>query len=158
MFRLGWWGSSQAWWWVFFLSTLAIDGSDSVEGSRFASAVRFADLLVLAAALPVFLLADLPMLGYAVTAAVWLAASALQVVAERHVKRSIAEGRRNTAMAAMAAATLGRVWLVALAILLVGLADRESGLAAAVLAAILVTVHFAGMGIGRLIESDRQAG
>ena len=155
MFRLDWWGSSQAWWWVFFLSTLAIDGSDRVAGSRFASAIRFADLAVLAAALPVFLLAGLPMLGYAVTAAVWLAASALQVVAERHVKRSIAEGRRNTAMAA---ATLGRVWLVTLAILLVGLADRESGLAAAVLAAVLVTVHFAGMGIARLIESDRQAG
>ena len=47
MFRLGWWGSSQAWWWDFFLSTLAIDGSDRVEGSRFASAVRFADLAVL---------------------------------------------------------------------------------------------------------------
>ena len=157
MFHLGWWGSSQAWWWVFFLSTLAIDGSDRGEGSRFASAVRFADLAVLAAALPVFLLADLPMLGYAVAAAVWLAATALQLVSERHMRRSIAAGRRNSAMGAMAAATLGRVWLVALAILLVGLADRESGLAAAVLAAVLVTVHFAGMGIGRLIASDEEA-
>ncbi len=158
MFRLGWWGSSQAWWWVFFLSTLAIDGSDRVEGSRFASAVRFADVAVLAAALPVFLLADLPMLGYAVAAAAWLAASALQLVSERHMRRSVAQGRRNSAMAAMAAATLGRVWLVAMAILLVGLADRESGLAAAILAAILVTIHFAGMAIGRLIESDQEAG
>ena len=157
MFRLVWWGSSQAWWWVFYLSTLAIDGSDRAEGSRFASAVRFADLVVLAAALPVFLLAGLPMLGYAVLAAVWLGATGLQLISERHVKRSIAQGRRNSAMGAMAAATMGRVWLVALAILLVGLADRESGLAAAVLAAVLVTVHFAGMGIGRMIESDQEA-
>jgi hypothetical protein len=139
------------------LSTLAIDGSDRVPGSRFASAVRFADLAVLAVALPVFLLAGLPMLGYAVAAAVWLAASGLQIASERHVKRSIAEGRRNSAMGAMAAATLGRVWLVALAILLVGLADRESGLAAAVLAAVLVTVHFAGLAIGRLMAADEEA-
>ena len=138
------------------MSTLAIDGSDRVSGSRFASAVRFADLAVLAIALPVFLLAGLPMLGYAVAAVAWLAASAMQIASERHVKRSIAAGRRNSAMGAMAAATLGRVWLVALAILLVGLADREAGLAAAVLAAVLVTVHFAGMGIGRLIESDQE--
>lgn len=98
------------------------------------------------------------MLGYTVAAGAWLAASALQLVSERHMRRSIAQGRRNSAMAAMAAATLGRVWLVAMAILLVGLADRESGLAAAILAAILVTIHFAGMAIGRLIEADQEAG
>ena len=96
------------------------------------------------------------MLGYAVAAAAWLAASALQLVAERHVKRSVARGRRNSAMGALAAAALGRVWLVALAILLVGLADRESGLAAAVLAAVLVTVHFAGLAIGRLMVADQE--
>ena len=109
-------------------------------------------------ALPVFVLGGLPMLGYAVAAAAWLGAAAIQVAAERHVKRSIASGRRNSAMGAMAAAALGRVWLVALAILLVGLADRESGLAAAVLAAVLVTVHFAGLAIGRMMAADEEAG
>jgi hypothetical protein len=111
---------------------------------------------VLVLALPVFLLAGLPMLGYAVAAAAWLAAAAIQIAAERHVKRSIAGGRRNSALGAMAAATLGRVWLVALAILLVGLADRESGLAAAVLAAVLVTVHFCGLAIGRLMAAEEE--
>jgi hypothetical protein len=82
----------------------------------------------------------------------------MQVAAERHVKRSIAQGRRNSALGVLAAATLGRVWLVALAILLVGLSDRESGLAAAVLAAILVTVHLTGLAIGRLIAADEEAG
>ena len=109
---------------------------------------------MLLAALPVFLLAGLPMLGYAVAAGAWLVASGLQVAADRHVKRSIAQGRRNSALGVLAAATLGRVWLVALAILLVGLADRESGLAAAVLAFVLVTVHLAGLAIGRLIASE----
>jgi hypothetical protein len=118
---------------------------------------RFADLAVLAVSLPVFLLAELPMVGYAVCAAAWIAASAMQLAADRHVKRSLARGNRNSALGTLAAATLGRVWLVALAILLVGLSDRDAGLAAAVLAAALVTVHLAGMAIGRLISSDEEA-
>ena len=132
----------------------AIEGSDPVPGSRLATGARFADLAVLAAALPVFLLADLPMAGYAVCAAAWLLASAMQLAADRHVKRSLARGNRNSALGTLAVAVLGRVWLVALAILLVGLSDREAGLAAAVLAAVLVTVHLAGMAIGRLISSS----
>jgi hypothetical protein len=136
------------------LSTLAIDGSDELGASRLATALRFADLALLAVALPVFLLADLPMLGYAVAAAAWLVASGIQFAADRHAKRALATGNRRSALGAIAAATLGRVWLVALAILLVGLSDRDSGLAAAVLAAVLVTVHLAGMAIGRLLEPE----
>ena len=145
------------------MSTLAIDGSDpgidgsDPTGSPLATAVRFADLGVLAAALPVFLLADLPIVGYAVCAGAWIAASAMQIAADRHVKRSLARGNRTSALGVLAAATLGRVWLVALAILLVGLSDRDAGLAAAVLAAALVTVHLAGMAIGRLLTADERA-
>ena len=140
------------------MSTHAIDGSERLATSRLATIIRFADLGVLAVALPVFLLAGLPMLGYLVAAGAWLAASGMQLAADRHVARSIAQGKRNSALGVLAAATLGRVWLVALAILLVGLSDRESGLAAAVLAAVLVTVHLAGLAIGRLIEADEEAG
>lgn len=113
---------------------------------------------MLVGALPVFLLADLPMAGYAVCAAAWIAASAMRIAADRHVKRSLARGNRNSALGVLAASTLGRVWLVALAILLVGLSDRDAGLAGAVLAAVLVTVHLAGMAIGRLISSDEEPG
>jgi hypothetical protein len=116
--------------------------------------LRFADLGVLAVALPVFLLAGFPMLGYAVAAGAWLAASAMHLAAERHVKRSLAEGNRRSALGVLAAATLGRVWLVALAILLVGLAEREAGLAAAVLAAVLVTVHLVSLALGRLMAPE----
>ena len=144
------------------MSTLAIDGSDpGIDGSepaprsRLATVVRFTDLAVLALALPVFLLAELPMAGYAVCAAAWIAASAMQIAADRHAKRSLARGNRNSALGVLAASTLGRVWLVALAILLVGLSDRDAGLAGAVLAAVLVTVHLAGMAIGRLISPDQ---
>jgi hypothetical protein len=113
---------------------------------------------VLAAALPVFLLAGLPMLGYGVAAGAWLLASAIQIAAERRVRRSLEGGKRNTALGILAASTLGRVWLVAMAILLVGLAEREAGLAGAVLAAVLVTVHLAGMAIAHLIAADQEAG
>jgi hypothetical protein len=47
-------------------------------------------------------------------------------------------------------ATLGRVWLLALAVLLVGLAEREAGLAAALLALALFSVHFGARGLARL--------
>jgi hypothetical protein len=48
---------------------------------------------------------------------------------------------------------------VALAILLVGLlAEREDGLAAAVLAAALVTAHLVGLFVIRLLESEEVTG
>ncbi len=118
------------------MSTLAIDGSSppSERRGRLTTVLRYADLALLAAALPVFLLAGLPMIGYAVAAAAWLVQRGIQALADRRVKTALLAGRRQNAMGVLAATTLGRVWLVALAILLVGkLAEREDGLAAALL-------------------------
>jgi len=113
------------------------------EPSRATTAIRYADVLLLAAALPVFITAELPLLGYAVLAAAWLAQVGIEVYGQRRTARELRAGNRNAAMGWFSATTLGRVWLVALAVLLVGLlGDREDGLAAAVLAAILFTVHF----------------
>jgi hypothetical protein len=138
------------------LSTFALETSSEAAGDGRAGALaRYPDLFALALALPVFLLAGFPMLGYAVIAGVWLVQSAVQFAVDRHVARSLAGGKRNTALGSLAAATLGRVWIVALAILLVGLlAEREDGLAAAVLAAALVTAHLVGLFITRLVESE----
>ena len=53
---------------------------------------------------------------------------------------------------------MGRVWLLAGAILLVGLLDqREAGLAAAVLALVLVTVGLAGQFLSHLAHPDAEA-
>jgi hypothetical protein len=123
------------------LSTLAIGGSSGVGPAERPSLWRFIDLALMSAGLPVFLLAGLPMLGYGVLAAAWLAQHGLELGAERLASRSLEDRNRKAAMGWIAAATLARVWLVALAILLVGLAEREAGLAAAVFAVILVTVH-----------------
>jgi hypothetical protein len=124
------------------LSTLAIDGSSKLAGGgRTAWAVGYADLALLALALPLFLLAGWPLAGYAVGAGAWLAQRGLQIAASRRVRAAEGRGDRRGALGTMAGATLARVWLIALAVLLVGLDEREAGLAAALLSAALFTVY-----------------
>jgi hypothetical protein len=118
---------------------------------------KHVDLMVLVAALAVFLLAGWPLLGYAVAAAAWLAQRGIQVLAGRRVAEALANGNRQKAMGTLAASTLGRVWLMVTAALLVGIADRESGLAAALLLVVLFTVSFAAQGIAYLLEPEGQA-
>jgi hypothetical protein len=55
----------------------------------------------------------------------------------------------------MAAASLGRAWMMALAVLVVGLGDREAGLAAALFAVALFSAYFAGLAIERLFDPER---
>jgi len=121
-------------------------------GGRAALAVRYLDLALLGLALPVFLLAGWPLLGYAVAAAAWLAQRGIQSAASRRVTRAEQRGDRRAALGIMAGATLGRVWLIALAVLLVGLAEREAGLAAALLSAALFTVYLGTQFVTRLLE------
>jgi hypothetical protein len=119
---------------------------------------KHVDLLVLAAALAVFALGGLPLLGYAVAAAAWLAQRGIQVLAGRRVAAELAAGNRQRAMGIVAATTLGRVWLMVTAVLLGGLAEREAGLAAAILLLVLFTISFAAQGIAHLLEPEGQAG
>ena len=134
------------------MSTFAIEGSSpGGESGRAGFAARYGDLVLLALALPVFLLADLPLLGYAAIAAAWLAQHVIELAIQRRARGALAGGDRRIAVGLLAGATLGRVWLVALTILLVGsLGEREDGLAAAVLAAVLVTAHLGGQFLTRL--------
>src|SRR3954452_21529058 len=105
---------------------------------------KYVDLIALAVALPVFLLGDFPLLGYAVGAAVWLVQRAGQSVAARRAREELAHGERQRAMGMVAAAGLGRVWLMAAAVLVVGLAvERHAGLAAALLVVVLFTISIA---------------
>jgi hypothetical protein len=111
---------------------------------------------VLAAALAVFALGGFPLLGYAVAAAAWLAQRGIQLLAGRRAARELALGNRQRAMGTVAATTLGRVWLMATAVLLVGIAVREAGLAAALLLLVLFTVSFAAQGVAYLLEPEGQ--
>ena len=113
---------------------------------------KYVDLLVLAASLAVFLLGGLPMLGFAAGAGAWLIQRGIQMIATRRAQAELAAGRRQRAMATIAAPTLGRVWLMATAVLVAGLVERQAGLSAAVLVAVLFTVSFAAQGIAHLFD------
>jgi len=101
--------------------------------------LRHFDLVALVAALPVFVLAGLPLAAYGAAAAAWLAQSALQVVLER---RAAASDDPRFSAGLTVASMMVRVWLSALAILAVGLTTTdEAGLAAAILVVVLFTIH-----------------
>lgn len=119
---------------------------------------KHVDLLVLAAALAVFVLGGLPLLGYLVAAVAWLAQRGIQVLAGRRTVAELAAGNRQRAMGIVAATTLGRVWLMVTAVLLGGIVEREAGLAAAFLLLALFTISFAAQGIAHLLEPEGQAG
>lgn len=101
--------------------------------------VRYLDLGILALALPVFLIAGFPMLGYAAGAAAWVAQRALQVWLER--KARAADDVRRVA-GIVAGSMLGRGWLAAGTIFAAGLIENDAGLAAAVLVVVLFTAYF----------------
>ena len=102
--------------------------------------VRQLDLVVLAVALPVFLAAGLPMVGYAAGAGGWMVQKALQAWLTRRAKA--AEEIRTT-MGLIAGGMVGRGWLVALTIFGAYLIDGDdAGLAAAVLVLAALTVYF----------------
>ena len=115
--------------------------------------LRHLDLIALAAALPVFLAADLPMLGYAAAGAAWLAQRGIQAFANR---RAVTSGDRRAAVGILAGSLFGRLWLVCLAVLGAGLAEREAGLSAGILAATLFTVFFCTLLIVKPIEEARR--
>ena len=101
------------------------------------------------------------MLGFAAGAAVWLAAARHPGSLADAPSPTATSARRRTGSgrsAIVAASTLGRVWLVALAVLLVGLlGEREAGLAAAVLVLVLVTVSIAASGLTQLLFDEELA-
>jgi len=102
--------------------------------------LRYLDIVLVVAALPFVVLADLPLLGYAVGAGAWILQRAAGATLERAARRST-DVRRQVGLNLGSA--LGRAWIVGGAILAVGLAgEREDGLMAAVLVLVAFTVYF----------------
>jgi len=115
--------------------------------------LRYLDLVLLAVALPVFLLAGLPMLGYAAAAVAWLVQRGIQRLSDRKARES--EDPRQVA-GVLAGSMLVRGWLTALIVFGVGVAgEREDGLAAAVLAISLFTAYFSATMMTRPFERPR---
>jgi hypothetical protein len=117
--------------------------------------VRYLDVVIVVLAAPFVVLTGAPVLGYLVGAGAWIVTRIAGVAAERSAKR------RTDARAVAAlnlAVLLGRVWIVGLSILAVGLAaDREDGLMAALTALVAFTVYLATSLIIRPLERNPRA-
>lgn len=98
------------------------------------------DLLILAAALPVFAIAGLPLLGWVTALAVWAMWRGIGELTERRA----ATTRDPRQVAGLAAGSMiGRGWLLGLTLVGVGLAAGDDvGLSAAVLCVVLFTASF----------------
>jgi hypothetical protein len=112
-------------------------------------ALRWLDLGLLALALPLFLVAGLPLLGWAAAGGAWVVQRAIQVALTR---RAAASGDPRTVAGLLTGSMISRAWLLALSVFGAGLVEREAGLAAAVLAIALFTVYFTAQMIVRPFE------
>jgi hypothetical protein len=101
--------------------------------------LRYADLGLLALALPIFLAAGLPLLGWGAAAFAWIAQRLIRAALEA---RARASKDPRTVATLMAASMIGRAWLIALTIFGAGLVERKAGLSAAVLVIALFTLYF----------------
>lgn len=103
------------------------------------AAVRWIDVVLVAAAAPFVVLMGLPVLGYVVGATGWIVSRLIGYGIERRAKASD-NIRIQTGLTLFG--SLGRAWLVGLTILVAGLtAEREDGLMAAVLVLVAFTIY-----------------
>jgi hypothetical protein len=102
--------------------------------------LRSLDLLVLALALPLFLIAGAPLLGWAIVTVAWIAQRWIVAIAKQ---RALATGDRRLMMRAVGWSMILRLALVTSSVVVVGVIDRDAGLPAALLAALLFTVALA---------------
>jgi hypothetical protein len=111
------------------------------------------DLALLALALPVFLVAGWPVLGWVAGAAVWAMWRGIGEWTDR--RAASATSPKETAGIA-AGSMVGRGWLLGLMLLASGLAaGKEVGLSAAVLALALFTVHLTSKLVLRSADPQR---
>jgi hypothetical protein len=101
--------------------------------------LRYLDLIVLALALPVFVLAGWPLLGYAAGAVAWIAQ---RLIRDWTHRRAHATDDPRKVAGLMTGSMIGRGWMVALIIFGAGMIENDAGLAAAVLVVVLFTVLF----------------
>ena len=135
------------------MSSLAASVTSEPQPEPFAlKVVRYLDLVVLALALPIFLAAGFPMLGYIAGGGIWLIQRGIQAWST-HKATSTDDVRATVGI--LTGSMIGRGWLVAGTILAVGLsANDRVGLSAAVLVVVLFTVYFTAQMIIRPFQND----
>jgi hypothetical protein len=114
--------------------------------------LRYVDLAVLAAALPVFVAADLPMFAWAGVTVAWILQRSVHAFL---LGRAEASGNPRAAVGLLSVSILGRIWFVALVVLGIGLIDDDAGLPAAVLMLVTFQVWFTAFFVGRGMQRER---
>src|SRR5690349_20952851 len=103
------------------------------------AAVRYLDILLVLMALPIVVIARLPLLGYGVAAGAWIAQRVAAVLIEQRAKK---EEEVRATLAIQFAGMLVRVFLIAGAIITVGRAGSDDdGVMAASLALVAFSVY-----------------
>jgi len=114
--------------------------------------LRYLDLALAVLALPIFLVAGLPLGGWIAGAGVY---AAQRAVGDWTTRRAAASHDVRTTVGLMAGSMIGRGWVVALTIFAVGAAaGSDVGLSAAVLFIALFTVYFTMQMILRPFEKE----
>lgn len=114
--------------------------------------LRYVDLIVLAAALPIFVAAGLPLFAWAGVTLAWLLQRGVQAFL---LSRAEASGNARAAVGLMSVSVVGRVWFVALTVLGIGLIDEDAGLPAAVLMLVTFQAWFTAFFVARGLERER---
>lgn len=115
--------------------------------------LRYFDVALVILAAPFVILMNGPVLGYAVAGGTWIAS---RLIANA-IERSARNAKTPRAQVGISFSVLmGRAWLMAIAILVVGIAgERKDGLAAALVALVAFTVYFATTLITRPTERNK---
>jgi len=114
--------------------------------------VRYLDVLLVILAAPFVVLMGGPVLGYTVAALAWIVTRIGGAAIERWAK-GVPNPRLQIGVGF--AVLLGRVWVMGIAILAVGLGgSREDGLMAALLALVAFSVYFATQLVTRPMERN----
>jgi hypothetical protein len=129
--------------------TLALKASGAPMPLR---ALRYLDLVVLVLALPIFVAAGLPMLGWVGAAVGWGTQRLVQLGIEKRARES---DDPRTVAGLLTGSMIARGWIVAGSIFVVGLSEREAGLAAAILAITLFTFYFTSQMLTRPFEEKK---
>ncbi len=113
--------------------------------------VRYLDVVLVVLAAPFVILLDAPVVGYVVGAGVWIVQRVLEAALEHTSRRGDVRREIGVKVGSM----IGRVWLIGLGIVAVGLAaEREDGLTAALVCLAAYTVHMATALILRPLERN----
>jgi hypothetical protein len=118
--------------------------------------LKHIDLALLALALPLFVAAGFPMVGYVTGAVAWLLQKGVKEVSERKA-RETDDPRKMVGITA--GSMIGRGWLVAITIFagyFAGGSEDDVGLSAAVLVIVLFTAYFATTLIVRPFENHHR--